>query len=157
MEQNFHWIQGIQRIWEITEAWIGFSFRIYSVTCLSVEQWYHLYLLHRRSWVLILQSSFWFLIIVFCHGIQKIRWKHLEKTPVSPIKVAGGGGWGSQSWLGIEPTGTSYSTLAEGVPSWIPPSQLILLPQRTGCILLPAYPSISWDRDSPVDITTFSP
>ena len=24
MEQNFHWIQWIQRIWEITEAWIGF-------------------------------------------------------------------------------------------------------------------------------------
>ena len=33
MEQNFHWIQ---RIWEITEAWIGFSRRICFVACGSV-------------------------------------------------------------------------------------------------------------------------
>ena len=63
MEQDFHWIQriqGIQRIWEITEAWMWFSIRIYFITCVSVRQWYHLCLLHRRSWVPILQSSFLF-------------------------------------------------------------------------------------------------
>ena len=38
MEQNFHWIhwiQGIRRIWEITEAWIGFSIK--DLLCYSVS------------------------------------------------------------------------------------------------------------------------
>ena len=39
MGQHFHWIQGIQRIWEITEAWIGFSIRICSVACGPVAEW----------------------------------------------------------------------------------------------------------------------
>ena len=30
---NFQWIQLIQRIWKITEAWIGFHLIILSVTC----------------------------------------------------------------------------------------------------------------------------
>ena len=38
-------MQWIQRIWKITEAWIGLNLRILSVTCVSVVQWYHLCLL----------------------------------------------------------------------------------------------------------------
>ena len=40
MEQNFHWIQWIQQIQRITEAWIGLNLRILSVTCVSVAEWY---------------------------------------------------------------------------------------------------------------------
>ena len=38
MERNFHWImwiQRIQRIWGITEAWIGFSKDLLCYLCLS--------------------------------------------------------------------------------------------------------------------------
>ena len=79
MEQSFHWnqwIQRIQRIWEITETWIGFSIRTCSVTCVSAAQWYHLCLLDHRF-----QSCnprFWYF---FCHSIE---WKHLGKTPILP-------------------------------------------------------------------------
>ena len=33
MKQKFHWIQQIQGIWWITEAWIGVNLKILSVTC----------------------------------------------------------------------------------------------------------------------------
>ena len=33
---DFHWIQRIQRNWQITEAWIRANFRILSVTCVFV-------------------------------------------------------------------------------------------------------------------------
>ena len=32
MEQHFHWIQQIQQIWEITEAWIWLNLKIISVS-----------------------------------------------------------------------------------------------------------------------------
>ena len=78
MERNFHWIQGIQRIWGITEAWIGFSIRICSVTCVSVVLWYHLCLLHRRSW-----AHCSLLLFFIFYLTELIQWKHLEKTPIS--------------------------------------------------------------------------
>ena len=64
------------------EAWIGFSIRICSVTSVSVVKWYHLCLLHRRSWVPAPHCPFYILLIFFCHWIQRIQWKHLEKTPM---------------------------------------------------------------------------
>ena len=38
MEQNFHWIQRIQGIWEITEAWIRINLTVFSINYVSVAQ-----------------------------------------------------------------------------------------------------------------------
>ena len=88
----FHWIQ---RIWEITEAWMGFNLRICSVTCVSVIQWYHVCLLHMRwewKWVQIQQSTvliFQFLITEFAYIWGKLNWSHLphhlNSSIVSPV------------------------------------------------------------------------
>ena len=51
MKSNFHWIQWIQGISEITETWIRVSLKILSVARVSVALWYHLCLLWKRSWV----------------------------------------------------------------------------------------------------------
>ena len=73
MEQNFHWIHWIQRIWEITVAWIGFSIRNCSHTCVSVVQWLSLCLLHRRSWVPTLQFSFLILIFLSLNSANSVK------------------------------------------------------------------------------------
>ena len=62
----FQWIQRIQRIWQITEAWIGVNLKILTVTCVFV--------------VLLIQevvsSRLIFLIKIFCRFYRT----HLGKT-----------------------------------------------------------------------------
>ena len=66
--QNFQWIQRIQGIWQITEAWIGLNLKIPSLICVLLVLWWHPGLLHRR-WQVRANSV-----------------KHLGKTPMSLSK-----------------------------------------------------------------------
>ena len=82
MEWNFHWIQGIQRIWGITEAWIGLQYKdLLCYLCLCGLVVSSLSVAHKilgSSPTMLIFNFFWF----FCYWIQRIQWKHLEKTPM---------------------------------------------------------------------------
>ena len=60
---------------KFTEAWIGLSLKILSVTCVFTALWYHRCLLCKRLWVrdsLFCQN--------FCQWIHWIQWKSFRKN-----------------------------------------------------------------------------
>ena len=98
MERNFHWIQwiqGIQRIWGITEAWIGFSIRICSVTSPSLWSSGIIPVSYTGDPRFQPHIAHFLLLKFFCHWIRWIQWKHLEKTPMFLIPIH----WSVFLWL----------------------------------------------------------
>ena len=85
MKKNFHWIWWIQRIREITEAWIVFNLRISSITCVLMVQWYHSVSHTGDSGF---KYSYPFNFFFFLFFFFFVQWKHLGKTPFGiPISI----------------------------------------------------------------------
>ena len=88
MEQNFHWIhwiQGIQRIWEITGSmnWVQYKDLLSclclcgtAVSSLSFTQ----EIMGSNPAISLFDYNF------FCHWVQRTQWNHLVKTPMSEIE-----------------------------------------------------------------------
>ena len=106
-------------IWEITKAWITFSLKIFSVTCVSVVQWYHLSFLHSR----LKYRNHFYLFNFFVTVCSEYQWKHLGKTPLFSFCS---GGIGGSFHLGSQVIWSSPSPSKGGWPA--PPLRWVTYP-----------------------------